>query len=76
MAARPDITSLLPTIKLPTLLIGGVEDAISPPGEMRTIAAAIPGAQFVEIPDAGHMTTMENPIAVNDALLQFLVAVG
>jgi pimeloyl-ACP methyl ester carboxylesterase len=76
MAARPDITSLLPTIKLPTLLIGGVEDAISPPSEMRTIAAAIPGAQFVEIPDAGHMATMENPRAVNHALLQFLVAVG
>ena len=61
MAARPDMTSLLPTIKVPTLIIVGAEDAISPPQEMKAIAAAIPNAEFVEIPDAGHMTTMENP---------------
>jgi len=72
MAARQDVTSLLPTIKVPTLVIVGAEDAISPPQEMRAIADAIPGCQFVEIPEAGHMTTMENPSAVNDALLNFI----
>jgi pimeloyl-ACP methyl ester carboxylesterase len=72
MAARPDITSLLPAIKLPTLLIVGAEDAISTPQEMRTIAEAMPHAKFVEIPAAGHMTTMESPTAVNEAVLQFL----
>ena len=46
---------------MPTLVIVGAEDAISPPNEMQAIAAAIPNAEFVEIPDAGHMTTMENP---------------
>ncbi len=72
MAARADATSLLPQIKVPALLIGGAEDVISPPDEMRSIAAAMPNAGFVEIPDAGHMAPMENRNAVNDALLQFL----
>jgi 3-oxoadipate enol-lactonase len=72
MAARPDMTSLLPTIKVPTLVIVGEHDAISPPAEMKTIADAIPGAELVVIPDAGHMSTMENPKAANEALLQFV----
>jgi pimeloyl-ACP methyl ester carboxylesterase len=72
MAARPDMTGLLPAIKVPTLIVVGAEDAISPPQEMKDIAAAIPSAEFVEVPDAGHMTTMENPAAVNTAISQFL----
>jgi pimeloyl-ACP methyl ester carboxylesterase len=71
MAERPDMTSLLPTIQCPTLVLVGAEDAISPPAEMRAMADAIPNAEFVEIPAAGHMTTMENPSAVNEALLRF-----
>jgi len=71
MAARPDVTSWLPSIGLPTLVLVGEVDAISPPAEMKEIAAAIPGAEFVVIPRAGHMTTMEEPEAVNDALRHF-----
>jgi 3-oxoadipate enol-lactonase len=73
MAARADVTELLPGIRVPTLVLVGEEDAISPPTEMRAIAAAMPNAQFVEIPDAGHMTTMENTKAVNAAIASFLV---
>jgi 3-oxoadipate enol-lactonase len=76
MASRPDMTSLLSSISVPTLVVVGHEDAISPPVEMRAIADAIPNARFVEIPDAGHMTTMENPRAVNEALLRFLTALN
>jgi pimeloyl-ACP methyl ester carboxylesterase len=72
MAARPDVTALLSSIRVPTLVLVGQEDVISPPAEMRSIAAAISGARFVEIPGAGHMTTMENPEAVNAALRSFL----
>jgi pimeloyl-ACP methyl ester carboxylesterase len=72
MAARPDMTDLLSSIEVPTLVLVGQEDVISPPAEMRSIAAAMPDAQFVEIPGAGHMTTMENPEAVNAALTSFL----
>lgn len=76
MAQRPDMTDLLPAISVPTLVICGEGDAISPPKEMQAIAAAIPNARYVEIPDAGHMTTMENPQAVNAALNSFLADFG
>jgi 3-oxoadipate enol-lactonase len=76
LAARPDMTSLLPKITVPTLVIVGAEDAISPPAEMQAIAAAIPNSQFVIIPNAGHMTTMENPQAVNAALVRFIKGVS
>jgi pimeloyl-ACP methyl ester carboxylesterase len=66
------MTGLLPSIRVPTLVLVGHEDVISPPAEMRAIADAIPNAQFVEVPDAGHMTTMENPQAVNAALRAFM----
>ena len=72
MAARPDVTDMLPTIDVPTLVLVGEFDAISPPAEMKEIAAAIPAAEFVVIPRAGHMTTMEEPATVNMALNQFL----
>jgi pimeloyl-ACP methyl ester carboxylesterase len=72
MASRPDMTGLLSSIRVPTLVLVGQEDIISPPSEMRAIADAIPNAQFVEIADAGHMTTMENAQAVNTAILRFV----
>jgi 3-oxoadipate enol-lactonase len=74
MAARPDVTSLLPTIQVPTLVLVGEHDAISPTAEMKTIAEAIPGAEYVKIPRAGHMTTVEEPVAVNEALARFIGA--
>jgi pimeloyl-ACP methyl ester carboxylesterase len=74
MAARPDVTDILPHITVPTLVLVGAEDAISPPAEMKEIADAIPGAEYVVIPSAGHMTTMENPDAVNAALVRFVEA--
>ncbi|HEX4128394.1 MAG TPA: alpha/beta fold hydrolase [Pirellulales bacterium] len=72
MAERPDVQGMLPTIRVPTLVLVGQEDAISPVDEMRAIAAGIPGAQFVIVPEAGHMAPMENPAAVNQALRTFL----
>lgn len=72
MAARPDFTARLGTLDLPTLLVGGAEDSIAPPAEMRGIAAAIPGARFIEIPAAGHMAPLEQPQPVNQAILDFV----
>jgi|RhiMethySRZTD1v2_1073278.scaffolds.fasta_scaffold261935_1 pimeloyl-ACP methyl ester carboxylesterase len=72
MAARPDVTSMLPSIDVPTLILVGGVDAISSPEEMRSIADAIPNAQFVEILAAGHMTTMEKPQEVNATISDFL----
>lgn len=74
MAERPDSTERLPQIQTPTLVICGEKDGISPPAEMRQIAASLPHATFVEIPRAGHMAPLECPAAVNAAILEFLGA--
>ena len=72
MAGRPDMTAPLAEIKVPTLVVVGEHDVISPVEEMRGIAARIPGAEFVVIPAAGHMTPLEEPAAFNAALQRFL----
>jgi pimeloyl-ACP methyl ester carboxylesterase len=76
MAARPDMTPLLPTIDLPTLVIVGEHDAISTRDEMASMARAIPSAQFTEISNAGHMAPMENSAAVNEAFERFLASLA
>jgi pimeloyl-ACP methyl ester carboxylesterase len=72
MAARPDSTDLLPRIDVPTLVLCGEQDAITPPAEMRAMAERIPGAMFDLISDAGHMSPMENSAAVNAAIRRLL----
>lgn len=72
MAERTDARPLLASIACPTLVLVGEHDAISPPSEMRDMAAAIPGATFRTIPQAGHIAPLENPAAVNAALREFL----
>jgi pimeloyl-ACP methyl ester carboxylesterase len=72
MAERADSTAILPNIKVPTLLLCGVHDAITPLKEMRSVAKAIPQARFVEIAAAGHMAPLESPAATNTAILEFL----
>jgi pimeloyl-ACP methyl ester carboxylesterase len=72
MAERPDCTGLLSQIDVPTLLICGKDDQITPLTEMQGMAKAIRGSKLVEIPDAGHMSPMENPDAVNAAISKFL----
>jgi pimeloyl-ACP methyl ester carboxylesterase len=74
MAARPDSTPLLSRITVPTLVVVGEHDAISPPVEMQQLAAAILDAEFVVIPHAGHMSPLEQPTAVNAAIQRYLGA--
>ena len=71
MAGRPDMTASLADIRVPTLVVVGEHDVISPVEEMRGIAERIPGAEFVVIPGAGHMSPLENPAAFNAALENF-----
>jgi 3-oxoadipate enol-lactonase len=72
MAKRPDVTGQLEQIRVPTLVICGEHDAISPTAEMRKIAEAIPHARYVEIPAAGHMAPLEKPEEVNAAIVEFM----
>jgi pimeloyl-ACP methyl ester carboxylesterase len=71
MAKRADSTPLLPKIAVPTLVLGGADDVLSPPSSLDAIAAAIPGAQRATIPDAGHVASLENPDAFADAVLRW-----
>ena len=72
LAQRHDATAWLQTMDVPTLLLCGQHDSISPPDEMRAIAEALPQASFEIIPDVGHMAPLEDPHTVNDLIRQFL----
>jgi pimeloyl-ACP methyl ester carboxylesterase len=62
----------LAKIKVPTLVMVGEEDVISPPAEAREMASLLPTARLEVIPQAGHLTPYENPQAANAAILRFL----
>jgi 3-oxoadipate enol-lactonase len=68
---RPDRTAELPEISVPTLVVVGSDDALSPPAEARAMAAALPHARVAEIPGAGHLSNLENPGAFAAALAGF-----
>lgn len=76
MAERPDSTDLLPTIDVPTLLIAGAEDPITPVSDLEFLAQAIPDARLKVIEGAAHITNMEDPETFNLALVHFLEALG
>jgi pimeloyl-ACP methyl ester carboxylesterase len=69
---RPDRTAIARSLHCPTLLLAGSDDALSPPAEMRELARAIPAARFGEIPDAGHLTALENPAEFARSVGEFL----
>ena len=74
MKERPDSTTFLSEISVPALVVVGEQDVLTPPSEAREMAAAIPGARLVTIPEAGHLTPMERPKAVAEALGDFFVS--
>lgn len=69
---RPDCAILLSTIRVPTLLLCGKEDGWSPLSQHVEMAKRITGSLLVEVPDCGHMSTMEQPHAVTSALRAWL----
>jgi pimeloyl-ACP methyl ester carboxylesterase len=72
MKGRIDTTALLSSRDMPFLVICGENDILSPPDEMKAMAELIPNADFVIVPDSGHMTPIENPGFVNDHIKAFL----
>jgi pimeloyl-ACP methyl ester carboxylesterase len=73
MRERPDSTPLLETLTgVPTLVLVGAEDMITPPTVAQSMAAAIPGARLMEIPAAGHLCCIEQPVPTTRAILKFL----
>jgi 3-oxoadipate enol-lactonase len=69
---RVDSRATLPTIAVPTLVIAGEADTITPPADAQAMAADIPGARLVVIPKAGHLSPLENPRSFNAAMRPFL----
>jgi 3-oxoadipate enol-lactonase len=67
-----DYRDVLPAIGVPVLVACGERDAIAPRALSEEIAAGIPRAVFVEIPDAGHVANADAPEAFNAALRSFL----
>ncbi len=65
---RPDSLALLPTIIVPTAVVVGDHDALTPVPIAQEIAALIPGARLHIIKNAGHLPPMEQPDDVNDIL--------
>ena len=75
MLARPDSTDTLETIDVPTLVVVGSDDAITRPAESRAMHARVPGSRLVVVPQAGHLSSFEQPAAFNLALGDFLATV-
>jgi pimeloyl-ACP methyl ester carboxylesterase len=69
---RPDNRPILGGIRVPTLVVVGREDALTPVEMSREIASGIPGARLEIVPGCGHLSTMEQPEAVNRALRAWL----
>ena len=73
-AARPDSRALLPGITVPTQIVVGELDTLTPPALAEEMAAAIPGARLTRIPGAGHLPPLEKPEAVTKILREWLSA--
>lgn len=69
---RPDSRPLLSAICCPLLLIGGLQDQLTPPQCQREIAEAVPGARLLLLERCGHLAPLEQPEAVNAALRLWL----
>ncbi|MGE0798765.1 MAG: alpha/beta fold hydrolase [Lautropia sp.] len=59
-------------VRVPTLVLVGEQDALTPPSASRVLADLIPGAQYVALAQAGHLSNLEQPLAFNRALRDFL----
>lgn len=69
--SRASVEIELSRITLPTLVVVGANDAMTPPRLARQMANSIPGAQFEEIPGSGHCSVLEQPTDVARILEQF-----
>jgi pimeloyl-ACP methyl ester carboxylesterase len=71
---RVDSRPGLPAISVPTLVLVGDGDPLIPLDRAEEMATAIPGARLVVIPECGHLSTLEQPEAVNRALIDWITA--
>ena len=72
MAARTDTTASLSNISIPTLLLVGEDDIITPPAVMQDMHKRINGSEMITVPGAAHMAPVEQPEIINQAIAEFL----
>jgi pimeloyl-ACP methyl ester carboxylesterase len=73
---RPDATPGLDNVAVPTLILVGEHDAVTPPVLASSMSARVWGSLMVTIPGAGHLSNLENPEAFNAAVVEFLATVN
>ena len=73
---RKDGTAVLQALSCPVLILCGECDVLTPPAEHREMAALVPQSRFVRIAKSGHMTPIENPDDVTEALCAWLMSKG
>ncbi len=71
---RPDFRPMLAGIACPTLVVCGREDALTPLAFHEEIARAVPNARLAIVENCGHLSTLEQPVEVNDLLRDWLEA--
>ncbi len=72
MMARPDSTPLLGSIRVPTLVVVGEEDELTPPEVADAMHRAVAGSALTVIPAAGHLSNLEQPELFNAAVAAFV----
>jgi pimeloyl-ACP methyl ester carboxylesterase len=76
MLARPDSHVDLAKVRVPTLVMCGEQDPVTPVADHRAMAACVPGARLELIPECGHLSTIEQPQFVNAVLAEWLGSTG
>ncbi len=76
LAGLDETGSLEPLQKVPTLVLTGDEDRLIPPEHSELLVERLPDAEFVIVPDAGHMVLLEKPAEVTEALTALLRTAG
>ncbi len=74
MVERPDSTSTLGTIDVPTLIIVGEDDVLTPVKEARAMHHAMAGSHLEVIAGAGHASCLERPAAFNHVVSEFITS--
>ena len=76
MLGRPESFADLAAVRVPTLVLCGAGDAVTPLADHEAIAARVTGARLVAVPGSGHLSTIEQPEAVTRALVDWLASSG
>ena len=76
MRDRPDSTPMLAEIKQPALVVGGADDQLFPQSEFQNMANSLANGRLELLPDAGHISNLEQPDSFNHAVREFLRKIG